>query len=499
MPTTDCDDIEEFKCPICMELIYKPCVNAACGHVFCFWCFHLAMNGLSKSSCPLCRSSYSHFPKICHQLHSFIESKFSKEYSQRQSEVDEDETQRGVKSPAMDLITGLPSVKDFECVLCKKSPAIQPAFLSCGHLVCSQTCCIQPREEGQGSTRCPACSINVVGFMLHNPWPLTNRLTAHNSCQVPSQKRCQMLTDVIADLFPQQAESQRKATQGGASSSTSMVSTSASQPTQARSKLRGFEEKRAAIDHTQSGLAVWHLGWIEMVKQRDLCFTNFGVGCDCCGTYPIIGRRFKCLNCPEGVGFDLCGPCQDLNPQWTEAATKDGLHGRFNQRHTKEHRMVKIEPLYLLRRGLVAMKSQLAVKEAMDHAGQLSRDRSDVEEELKGLRECIEETELLLVSSIGEFQDQRSEPERVFAVMNVLEALHPEMSIEEITHLAAMDSFVPLDVLREIEEEENAFNAQEEGEDQGEEEEGEGDGVEEEGEGDGEEEEGDVDFERLRL
>lgn len=32
-------DVDEYACPICMDTLYKPCVNA-CGHTFCFWCMH---------------------------------------------------------------------------------------------------------------------------------------------------------------------------------------------------------------------------------------------------------------------------------------------------------------------------------------------------------------------------------------------------------------------------------------------------------------------------
>lgn len=48
------------------------------------------------------------------------------------------------------------------------------------------------------------------------------------------------------------------------------------------------------------------------------------MGCDSCGLYPIKGRRYKCQDCPDKVGFDLCGKCYDR-----------GLHitGRFNQQH----------------------------------------------------------------------------------------------------------------------------------------------------------------------
>lgn len=29
-------DEDNWSCPICFDLLYKPCANA-CGHVFCFW------------------------------------------------------------------------------------------------------------------------------------------------------------------------------------------------------------------------------------------------------------------------------------------------------------------------------------------------------------------------------------------------------------------------------------------------------------------------------
>ena len=29
--------MDEWKCPVCLDLLYKPCV-ISCGHVLCFWC-----------------------------------------------------------------------------------------------------------------------------------------------------------------------------------------------------------------------------------------------------------------------------------------------------------------------------------------------------------------------------------------------------------------------------------------------------------------------------
>ena len=39
---------EDLTCPICQDLLVKPVVNA-CGHSFCFWCTHRAMDPLSPS------------------------------------------------------------------------------------------------------------------------------------------------------------------------------------------------------------------------------------------------------------------------------------------------------------------------------------------------------------------------------------------------------------------------------------------------------------------
>ena len=50
--------------------------------------------------------------------------------------------------------------------------------------------------------------------------------------------------------------------------------------------------------------------------------------------YPIIGKRYKCVDCKEAVGFDLCEDCY---------STSSKLPGRFNQRHTPEHRFEVVQ------------------------------------------------------------------------------------------------------------------------------------------------------------
>ena len=60
------------------------------------------------------------------------------------------------------------------------------------------------------------------------------------------------------------------------------------------------------------------------------------------GMFPLRGPRFTCLDCPEAIGYDLCGMCYD---------SEAGAKGKFNQKHTKEHKMEKtsfrVTPLHI--------------------------------------------------------------------------------------------------------------------------------------------------------
>ncbi|KAK8674386.1 hypothetical protein V6N13_112678 [Hibiscus sabdariffa] len=63
-------------------------------------------------------------------------------------------------------------------------------------------------------------------------------------------------------------------------------------------------------------------------------YKHVGVGCDACGMSPILGDRYKCIDCTEKIGYDLCGDCYTTRPK---------LPGRFNQRHTPEHRFERLQ------------------------------------------------------------------------------------------------------------------------------------------------------------
>ena len=50
---------------------------------------------------------------------------------------------------------------------------------------------------------------------------------------------------------------------------------------------------------------------------------------------PIIGERYKCKDCWEEIGFDVCEACHN-NPS--------NISGRFNQQHEPEHNFEIVQP-----------------------------------------------------------------------------------------------------------------------------------------------------------
>jgi hypothetical protein len=72
---------------------------------------------------------------------------------------------------------------------------------------------------------------------------------------------------------------------------------------------------------------------------------------------PIIGERYRCIDCKETSknGYDLCGDCHGAGSK---------LPGRFNQKHTPEHRLELIKPV--INRDIIyrLLSGQLAVVSA---------------------------------------------------------------------------------------------------------------------------------------
>ena len=243
-------DSEDFACPVCRELLWKPVVKA-CGHAACFLCTHKAMDQLCDSACPLCRAPFRHLGDVCEPLHNFICRTF------RNEETEEE---------------------NFCCRTCGAPGSVYVG--NCGHVLC---------EDCRDSD----CA-----------WGARRVFTPRVPC-------------ALLEL--------------------------ASHKTRAPAGAPLLDEAPAP----------------ERALSDESPYVHFGVGCDGCGAFPIRGAAFRCLDCPDAVGFDLCAECRGSSLVVT---------GRFDQGHTSNHRVVEREQVRTWLHELQAANPQLGVHEVLDIA-----------------------------------------------------------------------------------------------------------------------------------
>lgn len=333
---------ESFVCCVCLDLLYKPIV-LSCGHVSCFWCVHKSMNTSRESHCPTCRHPYYHFPTICEMFHFLLLKTYPEAYKRRENQTLEEEKEMGHSSPQVicdpsgDLLTGttinlttnsgstlsfesmeqsgsanhkgdegiildyssdrkhgtiLPQnehiqqpkilVADLMCPTCKQL-LFHPVALNCGHVYC-ETCITDLSHE---MFRCQVCqSPHPGGF----------------------PKVCLALDQYLEEQFPEEYTQRRDAIQLGQIKVQPETASSCSLSTDNRERMAWGSNPELLI--------------------------HAGVGCDFCGLYPIIGDRYKCVDCEESIGFDLCGDCYNKRSK---------RPGRFNQKHTLDHTLVLVQ------------------------------------------------------------------------------------------------------------------------------------------------------------
>ncbi|KAI8108508.1 hypothetical protein M9434_006533 [Picochlorum sp. BPE23] len=337
-------DPQSWNCAICQELLYKPVANV-CGHLFCFWCAHKAMSPFSVSKCPLCRAQYGHFPAIANKLHCFLKASFPEQYASRASEVVTEEEESDVASPettvplVLHSSPGKPSWKDFTCDYCSKV-VFMPIILNCGHMVCSTPECRGTLDDG-----CPCCHAHPTGkqsAVCAHVWDLMK-------CSF--REECESRAREVSEVSGIDPESLMIA-----SPRTAMLCKSRQEDTDIHDMYPS--DLNDMLDRTFGGADTSTTEGVERMATRFLTswldksdYPHFGVGCDACGQYPILGKRYKCTDCPESVGFDICGTCYDRG-------VGDVL-GRFNQRHTPDHHLELVPPSITKLHVLKAMHPEL--------------------------------------------------------------------------------------------------------------------------------------------
>ncbi|XP_078439887.1 proteolysis 1 [Wolffia australiana] len=272
------EPLESFDCCVCLDLIYKPVV-LACGHISCFWCVHQAMSGIMESHCPICRKPYKHFPAVCHLLHNLLWKLKPTDYKRREDEVLESEKEIDCFSTRF---IGVASCGDH-----KKPPPIQDA----GRL----------QIQMKGHPR-------VVVHMEKYP---SLMLFAQGASICSSALRsstvdtvCLPLSAILEMIFPQEYEARRASVQPMAPSS--------------------VLQSEQPVSHTNE-------------DPSQMTMVHYWVGCDYCGMYPIVGKRYKCVDCKEKMGFDLCESCYE---------GRSFFAARFNQHHTPDHTFVVYDAVY---------------------------------------------------------------------------------------------------------------------------------------------------------
>ncbi|KAL4561100.1 hypothetical protein LXL04_033262 [Taraxacum kok-saghyz] len=310
---------DEFKCCVCLDLIYKPVV-LACGHISCFWCVFEAMDYWHESHCPVCRHSYNHFPTICWLLHSVLLKLYPKDYQRRERQVSADEKTNGTSSPQFenptnptisnDKTTKNVAVGDLLCTVCKQL-IYRPVVLNCGHVFC-ETCIV---DSCDGPCRCPMCqSMHPNGF----------------------PKVCLVLEGFLEQNVPEEY-CVRKTAVNNRKGVTIPGSTQVPE---------GGQCSSVSIE--------------EYLSNPGRTKVHFGIGCDFCGMYPLVGDRYKCEDCLENVGLDVCENCYK---------NSSNLSGRFNQQHKPDHKFKIVEP-----RPIIFLSSEFPEE---DHTHVSQEDQTD--------------------------------------------------------------------------------------------------------------------------
>eukprot|EP00850_Spirogloea_muscicola_P012553 SM000081S22687 [mRNA] locus=s81:543757:545722:- [translate_table: standard] len=252
------------------------------------------------------------------------------------------------------------NIADFKCRACSEL-LHEPVVLNCGHAICLH--CADDRQS-QPNWLCPRCMARQPAGTLGKCMTLEKVLmTSHQDAYSSRNGR-----------------STTAATSAAASEDTTVPQSSAREPAEARltseasssdrgsgmSGMSNQDQERQHCPEAESSAVLQvggDQGMVTLVQRawrniaavarrrqaarsqqeqesldnllketRAQNYIHTGVGCDACGAFPIVGRRFHCNDCPEAVGYDLCSDCQ----QGPLPAA-----GRFNQRHQPEHRMVE--------------------------------------------------------------------------------------------------------------------------------------------------------------
>lgn len=183
------------------------------------------------------------------------------------------------------------SINHVLCAGCKQL-LVQPLVLNCGHVFC-KSCISCPMD---GSLRCQVC---------------------HSSHPGGFPRVCLELDNFLLEKFPEEYAHRKAALQNKGHCEQGLLACA----------MQTEEQHHTTIWPIKNDFSWWR-------EHGSKVQIHYRVGCDSCGMCPIVGKRYKCLDCKEAIGFDLCEDCHNTSPK---------TFGRFNQKHTPEHRFQNVQ------------------------------------------------------------------------------------------------------------------------------------------------------------
>ena len=319
-------------------------------------------------ACPLCRASFRHLPAVCVPLHSYLVHRYPTEMTEREEETTKREKEEFyAESPAVPKSSDddLDVRNAFVCLECN-GLAVPPMVLTCGHVVCrgsservrqNQSCPVEgcfgkmttPKDKkGKSSTPAVCAAIDAIIRDCRSQEEYEEAALASIQqcrglrCSEDTSSAAVVLSDGTAttDTFSPDdlvtihgLTSSKGALMNGHQAKVISYCASTGQCTITIPSMQGF----------QCQVKAQNLQRAESSNAKRETYVNYGVGCDGCGACPIIGRRYKCKDCSEEIGFDLCGNCYDGGVHKRDAGA-----GRFNQQHKPHHTMEEMDQTHTM-------------------------------------------------------------------------------------------------------------------------------------------------------
>ena len=254
-------------------------------------------------------------------------------------------------SPSMDDGGDPPPPADFRCVGCGAIPR-RPLVWVCGHLSCDAC------DARHGSRACPQCHARLV----YHPSVclLASSVLASEAGDKAGNEAgggevsCGMASggDVDSNLYGD-TDGDAMCGRGGASAhDTASCNGGVGEADEGATSPGHIPQAMAAVSASTDDGAD---GAAAQAAVESFQYVHFGIGCDGCGSYPIRGRAYRCCECPEAIGYDLCELCYG----------SAGCRGRFGQAHRPEHRMEERAQEVTWLHHLQAANPQLGIRQIL--------------------------------------------------------------------------------------------------------------------------------------